>query len=659
MKRLLVLGTVLAAFAIGQAPEWKEHPVLDTAKSPAAILHGVPVSAVTMTDGFWSPRRKVNIEVSLPSLLELFESNGIIDNFRRVSGRKDVPRRGPLYTDSDVYKWLEAVGFLLNGEDNPALRKAAEAVIDDIVAAQEPSGYLNTYFTREHRAERHTNMVGGHELYCAGHLLQAGIAWYRATGNRRLLDAGIRMADYVEREFGPGKRPIFEGHPEFELSLIELYRTTGERKYLDLAGYFLAGDPRNVQATRPRDWTYLFTVTPFTERQQLEGHAVRAMYACSGATDYYLETGDKSYWETLRRLWDDMTQRKMYVTGAVGSRAAGEAFGDAYELPNRQAYTESCAAIGTIFWNWRMFQATGDGKYIDSLERSLYNGANSGLSLSGNLYCYRNPLELTGDPKDKIRNPWYDTTCCPPNLQRILASLPGYFYSTSADGLWVHLFDNNRLKWRLEDGTAVDLAQATRYPWDGKVEVTVTPQLAHEFTLHLRRPKWAKSARLEMDGKAVTPAALEKGYFALRRTWRPGDKVTVQFDMTPRLTVSNELIRDNAGRTAVERGPLVYCLESLDQPAGTTAFDWRLDLARGHEAFQTEWKPELLGGIVTLKHSATKPAEANSRQLLYEELGARASKARVSGEVTLIPYYTFQNREITAMEVWIPYEVGQ
>ncbi len=658
MKTLLMLTAAISAASFAGTPEWSGRPVMDTAKSPQARLHGVPVAAVEMKEGFWSPRRKVNVEVSLPSLLGLFESNGILDNFRRVSGRKEVARRGPLYTDSDVYKWLEAVGFVLQAGENPALRKSAEAVIDDVVAAQEPSGYLNTYFTKEHRAERHTNMGGGHELYCAGHLLQAGISWYRATGDRKLLDAGQRMADYVDRDFGAGKARIFEGHPEFELSLIELYRTTGEKKYLNLAGYFLGGDPRNVAATKPNEWQYLFTVTPFTGRKQLEGHAVRAMYACSGATDYYLETGDAAYWDTLGRLWDDMTRRKVYLTGGVGSRGQGEAFGDPYELPNRQAYTESCAAIGTIFWNWRMVQATGDGKYIDSLERALYNGANSGLSLSGNLYCYRNPLELVGDPNDKIRNPWYDTTCCPPNLQRILASLPGYFYSTSSDGLWVHLFDNNRMKWKLEDGTGLEVAQATKYPWEGAVELTVTPATAHEFTLHLRRPEWAKSARIEVDGKVLAVSA-EKAYFAVKRTWKPGDKVTVKFDMTPRLVTANELVRDNAGKAAVERGPLVYCMESLDQPAGTGAFDWRLEVKPAHDTFTSDWKPELLGGIVALKHAATRGARAATGQPLYEEMGAHAAAPRTAGDVTLVPYYTFHNRGITAMEVWIPVAVAR
>jgi DUF1680 family protein len=299
----------------------------------------------------------------------------------------------------------------------------------------------------DNASQRHTATARNHELYCLGHMLQAGIAWHRATGDRKLLDVGVRMVEYLLRDFGPVKKPIFEGHPEIELSLVELYRSTGDRRFLDFAGYLLEGDPRNIEKVRASDLVYLFTIKPFTERTKLEGHAVRAMYACSGATDYYLETGDRKYWNVLTNLWQDMVDGKMYLTGGVGSRAAGEAFGDPYELPNRQAYTESCAAIGTMFWNWRMLQATGDAKFMDTFERSLYNGANSGLSLSGSLYCYRNPLDLVGDPNDRIRNPWYTTTCCPPNLQRVLASLPGYFYSTSKEGRWIHLFDNNRLTW--------------------------------------------------------------------------------------------------------------------------------------------------------------------------------------------------------------------
>jgi len=594
-----------------------------------AVLRSVPVSAVKIDPGFWSARRKTTVDVSLPTLLELFEQNGIIDNFRRVSGRKNVARRGPVYTDSDVYKWLEAVGFAIQSNDAPAaLRKAAEGVIDDIAASQDTNGYIDTAFMGDSAAQRHTRMAANHELYCLGHLLQAGTAWYRATGDRKLLGVGTRMVEYLILNFGPGKKPLFEGHPEIELALIDLYRTTGDRRYLDFAAYFLGGDPRNVEKARPSDIAYTFTIKPFTERTQLEGHAVRAMYACSGATDYYLETGDAKYKSVLDKLWADL-QTKVYITGGIGSRASGEAFGEPYELPNRQAYTESCAAIGTMFWNWRMLQAGGDGKYMDGFERALYNGANSGLSLSGNLYCYRNPLELTGDPADKIRNPWYTTTCCPPNLQRILMSLPGYFYSTSKDGLWIHLYDNNHMKWKLDDGTPIEVSQTTRYPWDGTVDVTVSPASPKEFTLFVRKPG--------------------KGYEAMHRLWKPGDHITVVLDVAPHFTTSNPLVRDNIGKVAVERGPLVYAMEGLDQPAGTSLFDWFVD---AKPAFREEWRPDLLGGIVTLKQKASHPARALSGLPLYLPLAPREF---VAGEATLIPYYAFQNRENTPMEVWIPF----
>jgi len=634
MRRLLLILLFLSPAALAQ--------VIDTSHSPKAVLHPVPVQAVTLGNGFWTERRRVNVEVSLPTLLQLFEENGILDNFRRLSGKKDVARRGPLYTDSDVYKWLEAVAFVLENGNDAALRKSAEGVIDDIVAAQEPSGYLNTYFTREHLAERHTNMRHGHELYCLGHMLQAGIAWQRATGKSKLLDAGRRMVEYLLTNFGPDKKPIFEGHPEIELSLVELYRTTGNRKYLDFAGYFLGGDERNLAVIPPRDLVYLFTGKPFTARTQLEGHAVRAMYASSGATDYYLETGDDRYWRTLGTLWDDLTQRKMYLTGGVGSRSAGEAFGEPYELPNQLAYTESCAAIGVMFWNWRMAQATADGRYMDVFERALYNGANSGLSLKGNLYCYRNPLELTGNPDDRIRNPWYDTTCCPPNLQRILGSLPGYFYSTSKEGVYVHLFHNSTLKWKLEDGTALELSQKTNYPWDGTVEITVTPAEPKEFTLFIRLPAWAGSMK-PAEGES------RSGYWALRKSWRPGDKVTLRLPVEPQFVAANPRVRDDVGKVAVERGPLVYCMEALDQPQGANVFDWFID---GTQRPRSEWRADLLGGVTVVRASAARLSPGGDSRPLYSPAGA--PRQSQPGQITLIPYYTFSNREPTSMQVWVP-----
>lgn len=652
---LLLTGALITAGSQVAADETaKSKPVLDTSRSPKAVLHGVPVSAVKLGEGFWKPRRAAVVEASLPSLLELFEQKGIMDNFRRVSGRKEVARRGPLYTDSDVYKWVEAVGFVLQERDHSALRQAATQVIDEIAAAQEPSGYINTFYTRENLNQRHKNMRHGHELYCLGHLIQAGIAWQRATGETKLLEVGRKMADYLDREFGVTKKPIFEGHPEIELALIELYRATGEKKYLDMAGYLLAGDTRNEPAVPPREFVYLFTVKPFASRQIMEGHAVRAGYACSGATDYYLETGDEAYGKTLQRLWEDMTTRKQYITGGIGSRGAGEAFGDPYELPNQQAYTESCAAIATMFWNWRMMHAWPEGKYMDNFERALYNGANSGLSLDGRLYCYRNPLELTGNPEDKIRNPWYDTTCCPPNLQRILASLPGYFYSTSKDGLWVHLYHSSNMNWKLEDGTPIQVEQKTEYPWKGTIDLTVKPGSAREFSLRLRVPEWSDKTILTVNGKAWSPAVRTGQYVEIKRQWAPGDSVRLVLDIKPRMTQSNLRVRENIGKIALERGPLLYCMEGLDQPLGTTVFDWYLNSAQPQ--WKEEWQSNLLGGILTIKARGSRPATAAAGRPIYERFPAWPPAQRTPGELTFIPYYTFTNRGTTTMQVWVPVE---
>jgi len=368
--RTVLALLVLAPLLISE--DWRDAGVLDLRKSPHARLHSVPVRAVTIEDGFWSKRRRVNVERSIPSLLALLEENGVVDNFRRLSGRKNVARRGPLYTDSDLYKWMEAVAFVLQSGDNPKLRAQFDQLTDEILAAQEPSGYLNTYFVEDRVPLRFQQMQSGHELYCLGHLLQAAIAYHRATGNRRLLDGALRFVEYLIRDFGPDKKPLLTGHPELELALVELYRTTGDRRHLDLAGYLLRGDGERLKLSR-RDVVYLFSGKPFIERTKLEGHAVRTMYAASGATDYFIETGDEAYRRTLDRLWQDMTHGKMYITGGVGSRAQGEAFGEPYELPNRLAYTESCAAIGNMIWNWRLLAATGEARFADEIERALYN----------------------------------------------------------------------------------------------------------------------------------------------------------------------------------------------------------------------------------------------------------------------------------------------
>jgi hypothetical protein len=642
---------------------WQDQGVLNLANSPYAKLHGVPVRAVTIEEGFWSKRRKTNVERSIPALRVELEDHGRMDNFRRLVGKSSSPQKGPFYSDSDIYKWTEAVGWTLQSGNRPELRSVTDSMIHEVVAVQEPSGYLNTYFQDGHVPERmlpHSQEVG-HELYNLGHMLQGAIAYYRATGDTTLMDAGMRFVDnFLMPNYGPGpnQKPIISGHPEIEMSLIELYRTTGKRRYVDLAGYILHGDER--ASIEPRAVVYMFCGIPFTSRTKLEGHAVRAMYACCGATDYYLETGDPAYWKTLNLLWEDLSRRQMYITGGVGARSQGEAFGQPYELPNSQAYGESCAAIGNMMWNWRMLAASGEARFTDVIERALYNGINSGMSLDGTTYCYRNPLAF--DPAtfdnfrgaDKIRNPWYDTTCCPPNLERTFGSLPGYFYSTSKEGLYVHLYDNSLLDWHLENGTPLKLQQKTNYPWDGDVKLTLHPAQAVDFTFYVRIPGWAVDAGVAVNGKTVAGAQSGQ-YLPIHRNWKPGDVVTLRFPMTAEFIASNPRVSEDSDRVAVRRGPLVYCLEEMDQPGGAALSDVsiRVPDTSGKE-FQEEYATNLLDGVVVLHHDGAAYETASADEALYAPISSAPPKTRPA-RLTLIPYYAWANRQPTAMQVWVRY----
>ncbi len=644
-----------AAVGLIDSPSWKDQGIENLTKSPYAKLRNIPVRAVTIPGGFWAARRQTNVDKSIPTMHDLLEANGRMNNFRRLVGKSEAPQIGPVFSDSDVYKWTEAVGFVLQSGDRPDLRAMAEKMIDEVIAVQEPNGYLNTYYQAERASLRMTPQTQstGHELYNMGHYLQGAIAFYRATGERKMLDAGIRFVnDFLIPNYGPApKQPIVSGHPEIELGLIELYRITGDKRQLDLAGYILQGDPR---AKFPERRTiYMFSGTPFTARTRLEGHAVRAMYACCGATDYYLETGDPAYWKSLTTLWSDLVLRQMYISGGVGARSEGEAFGGPYELPNSSAYGESCAAIGNMMWNWRMLAATGDAKHADVIERALYNGINSGMSLDGTLYCYRNPLAFDPTGGDKIRNPWYDVTCCPPNLERTFGSLPGYFYSTSKDGIYLHLYNDSELDWHLENGTGLKVTQKTNYPWDGRVDITVTPAHAADFTFYLRIPGWADSAQVSVNTKPVSGA--EPGqYLPIQRNWSPGDVVRLQMDMPPQLIEANARVSDDMGRVALQRGPLLYCLEEMDQPAGVSLADVALEVANTPAGkFQSQLEPDLLGGVVVLRHTGRSYDRGTSRNALYSRYtGGQTPSSRVP--LTFIPYYAWANRQATSMQVWTP-----
>jgi DUF1680 family protein len=366
-----------------------------------------------------------------------------------------------------------------------------------------------------------------------------------------------------------------------------------------------------------------------------------------------METGDDSYWKTLNTLWNDMTTTKMYVTGGVGSRSDGEAFGDAYELPNFRAYGESCAAIGNMMWNWRMLAVTGDAKFTDVIERALYNGINSGMSLDGTMYCYRNPLAFDASTGDKIRNPWYDTTCCPPNLERTFGSLPGYFYSTSNDGIYVHLYDNSELDWHLENGAGLKITQETNYPWDGNVEIVVTPSQPTDFVFYLRIPGWTDRAQVAINGKELMGAKPGE-YLPIRRRWSPGDRIHLLTEMAPQVLEANPRVADDTGRAAVQRGPLIYCLEELDQPNGVDLSAVALEVGKRPESeFQSEMKSDLLGGVLLLHHEGVIYDRGASANALYPRYtGATEKTSRIP--LTFIPYYAWSNRQATSMQVWTP-----
>ena len=623
--------------------------VVDTNHSPRAVFHPVPIQAVKLSDeSFWGSRRIITLERSMPTMFDELEKHGTLDNFRRLEGNSTAARVGPVYTDSDIYKWLEAAAFFLTGANHPDLTAKVDTAIKIIGDAQQPDGYLNTYYVDAKAPLRFTEMYRSHELYCLGHLLQAAIALDRANGDRRLLNIGIKYANYVLDTFGPDKKPALTGHPELEMALIELSRQTGDPRYLKFAGYLLSGVERERLHLRESQTTYMFSGIPFTSRTEFVGHAVRAMYAACGATDYYAETGDPKYRDTLDRLWNDAVTHKLYITGGVGSRSDGEAFGEPYELPNAQAYTESCAAIGNYMWNWRMLAVEGESRFGDVMERALFNGINSGMSLDGTLYCYRNPLESRGE---KIRNAFYETDCCPPNIERTMGALPGYFYATNSRGLVVNLYGSSTLDWHLENGSPIRVSQTTDYPWKGAIDLTVNPSAPLKFVLQLRIPAWSRETRLLVNGVAQSVHA---GQFAeIERTWKPGDRVRIELDLRPRLTAANPLVRENMGRVAVERGPLVYCLEKPDQPLTTSLFDESLSTGAGAQ-FTEQYRRDLLGGVVVLEHPGMNAARPLEDDPLYRDLSSAAPSAFRPVTLTFIPYFSWANRGEQAMEVWIP-----
>lgn len=660
----LLLSVQSAALgAVEKKTRVREQAVSQRSPSSSARLHDVPVRAVTLGEGLWRARFRTNADVSIPAFYKQLEAAGALD---KVRGRENKARGN---SDADLAKWIEAASFVLQSEDNKVVRNLLAGVVQDVSTSARNGGYLHTrYMVRMPSAL--AELRSGGYLYCLGHLLQAAIAYQQAAEDDRLLDAFVPYIDNVVDRFGPGKEPCWSGHPEIELALVGLYKVTGKKQYLDFARYLLEeADPRTPEI----DLGHYFAKTPFSSQQSLSGHAVCALYRCCGAADLYLETGDQRTLDALTRLWLDLTRRKMYVTGGVGSRPVDEAIGDPYELPNERGYAETCAAIANVMWNKRMLDATGQARFADLMELALYNGFLSGVSLDGRDYFYWNPLlsrtdavqdtirdndedplsvkKSTGIGVD-VRRPYYRTPCCIPNAQRMIASLPGHIYGTSAEGLWVHVYHSSRLNWHLEEGSEMVVVQSTKYPWENIVQMTLEAVPPGEFSLFLRIPWWNESARITVNGQSSRVIHKPGSYHQIRREWRAGDRVELMFEMPVRMVHPNPHIRENRNRVALQRGPVIYCLESIDHP-DTSIFDVVLP-ANIADTFTAEFDPELVGGVVAIGGAALAHDASLADAKLYSFTPFRKSLCAVS--IKAIPYFAWANRGPSEMTVWIANE---
>ena len=624
--------------------------VVDTRNSPNARLRPVPAAHVHLNDAFWAPRREANGRRTLRTQLGHLESTGTLDNFRRLSEGLDRPFQGMYFADTDVYKWLEAVGWhLADHPDDGELREQAERVIDLVAAAQRPDGYLNTYFALERADERWTNF-DLHEMYCAGHLFQGAVAYHRTTGDERILEVATRFADHICETFGPApdQRVAVDGHEEVELGLVELYRTTGRRRYLDQAVFFIEARGRGLLG-RPYGHfapEYSQDHVPFKDMDAVVGHAVRALYYTAGVADVCAEVDAPEYRAALERLWHSMTERRMYVSGGVGSRYEGEAFGGDYELPHARAYTETCAAIASVMWNSRMLTLDADARYADLLEWTLFNAVLPGLSLDGERYFYQNPLADDGHHR---RKEWFGVACCPPNIARTLAALPGYLYGVADGEVWVHLYASSRLRTALPDGTWVELEQRTSYPWGETVAFTLHG--AGTFALMLRVPQWCTDARLRVNGEAQDVAVTPGSYLRVERAWSIGDEVTLELAMPVRYLTAHRRVSESHGRAAIARGPILYCVEAADHE-GVDPRD--LVLPSDPAAF-VAGSSGLPGGLPALRAPAV--ALSADEGPLYRSADDEARVTLSPATLTAIPYFAWANRAPGPMQVWVRRDV--
>jgi DUF1680 family protein len=660
MRRREFVSAAGAAIAAAAQQPGNSAPARDYPIRP------VPFTEVHINDHFWAPRIETNRAVTIPFAFQQCEKTGRVHNFERAAavlrGENIEDRKPPGYPfdDTDVYKVIEGASYALTVHPDAKLESYVDELIGKIAAAQEKDGYLYTTRTINPRnphpwagkARWQLEQDDSHELYNLGHLYEAAVAHYQATEKRTLLDVAIRTADLLDRTFGPGKQAIWPGHQITEMGLAKLYRATGDQRYLMLAKFLLdQRGPNSGRPHNPRGLEYNQAHKPVVEQSEAVGHAVRATYMYSGMADVAALTGDAAYVDALTRIWQNVAGRKLYITGGIGARGTGEAFGADYELPNMTAYNETCAAIGHDYWNHRMFLLHGDAKYIDVMERTLYNGLLSGVSLDGKSFFYPNPLESAGQHS---RSPWFGVACCPGNMTRFLASVPGYMYAQSGSALYVNLFVTSTGTIRLDNGTALQVDQQTRYPWDGAVKISVQPSAPARFTMNVRVPGWARNEAVPGDlyrfadkppGELVVKVngriqsvRLEKGYAGITRTWNKRDVVELSFPMPVRRILAYEKVSADAGRVALQRGPIVYALEWADNPGGKV----RNLVLPDTEALSTAFEPDLLNGVQVIRGHAIG--------LSYDAAGNLQRKEQ---NFTAIPYYAWANRGKGEMAVWI------
>lgn len=621
----------------------------------------VGFAQVTITDQFWKPKMDKVATATLNACIVQTESKtGRIRNFEKVARQQQgkpgsTVHEGIYYDDSDVYKAIEAMAYSLKNRPDAAIQQKADEWIDKIAAAQLPDGYLNTYYTLTGLDKRWTDMEK-HEDYCAGHLIEAAVAYYNTTGKRKLLDVAIRFADHIDTTFRVPNRPWVSGHQEIELALMRLYHLTKQDRYLKLADWFLAQRGHGYGKGKIwDDWKnpgYCQDAVPVKDQKEITGHAVRAMYMYTGAADVAAATNDPGYLSAMTTVWDDVVLRNMYLTGGIGSSGRNEGFTDDFDLPNASAYCETCASVGMVFWNQRMNLLTGESKYIDVLERSLYNGALDGLSLSGDRFFYGNPLSSAGSTS---RSEWFGTACCPSNIARLVASLGDYVYGQSPLGVWVNLFVSSQATLTIGKAT-VPIQVETNYPYAGGVKLTATPAKPVAYALHLRLPGWARNVPVPgglyrfADNTASAPVTIrlngkplayrdEKGYAVIDRTWKKGDVVELELPMAVRQVVSRQELKANQDRVALQRGPLVYCVEGVDNDGRA----WDI-VVPDTATFTTQ--PQQ---IVDERTVAIRAAVS-----VIEPAADGKTVRLVPRTVTAIPYYTWANRGSSPMQVWLP-----